>query len=146
MSAAITVEGFATPVEAEDGDTLLDALIMAGVPFPYSCQASNCGTCKCELLSGDINELEYSEHALKPEERAKNVILACRTQVWGDTAIRRIEAEELVLHPSRIMRCRVVAIEPLTHDIRGIRLVIEAGGPFMFSAGQYAQVEFAPGL
>ncbi len=146
MSVAITVEGIETPVQAEDGDTLLDALIMAGVPFPYSCQAGNCGTCKCELLSGDINELEYSEHALKPEERAKNVILACRTQVWGDTAIRRIEAEELVLHPSRIMRCRVVAIEHLTHDIRGIRLVIEAGGPFMFSAGQYAQVEFAPGL
>jgi len=146
MSVAITVEGIESPVQAEDGDTLLDALIMAGVPFPYSCQAGNCGTCKCELLSGDINELEYSEHALKPEERAKNVILACRTQVWGDTAIRRIEAEELVLHPSRIMRCRVVAIEQLTHDIRGIRLVIEAGGPFMFSAGQYAQVEFAPGL
>jgi naphthalene 1,2-dioxygenase ferredoxin reductase component len=146
MSVAITVEGIDTPVQAEDGDTLLDALIMAGVPFPYSCQAGNCGTCKCELLSGDINELEYSEHALKPEERAKNVILACRTQVWGDTAIRRIEAEELVLHPSRIMRCRVVAIEQLTHDIRGIRLVVEAGGPFMFSAGQYAQVEFAPGL
>jgi naphthalene 1,2-dioxygenase ferredoxin reductase component len=146
MSVAITVEGIDTPVQAEDGDTLLDALIMAGVPFPYSCQAGNCGTCKCELLDGDINELEYSEHALKPEERAKNVILACRTQVWGDTSIRRIEAEELVLHPSRIMRCRVAGIETLTHDIRGIRLVVEAGGPFMFSAGQYAQVEFAPGL
>lgn len=146
MSVAITVEGSDTPVPAEAGDTLLDSLIMAGVPFPYSCQAGNCGTCKCELVGGDILELEYSEHALKAEERAKNIILACRTQVWGDTTIRRIEAEELVLHPSRIMRCRVAAIDLLTHDIRGIRLVIEAGGPFMFSAGQYAQVEFAPGL
>jgi CDP-4-dehydro-6-deoxyglucose reductase/ferredoxin-NAD(P)+ reductase (naphthalene dioxygenase ferredoxin-specific) len=146
MSVAITVEGHAGPVAAESGDTLLDALIMAGVPFPYSCQAGNCGTCKCELLGGDVFELEYSEHALKPEERARNVILACRTQVWGDTSIRRIEAEELVLHPSRVMRCRVVAIDALTHDIRGVRLVIEAGGPFTFSAGQYAQVEFGPGL
>jgi CDP-4-dehydro-6-deoxyglucose reductase/ferredoxin-NAD(P)+ reductase (naphthalene dioxygenase ferredoxin-specific) len=146
MSVAIVVEGHEAPVAAEAGDTLLDALIMAGVAFPYSCQAGNCGTCKCELLSGDIFELEYSEHALKAEERARNVILACRTQVWGDTSIRRIEAEELVLHPSRVMRCRVVAIDQLTHDIRGIRLVIEAGGPFTFSAGQYAQVEFGPGL
>lgn len=145
MSIQIVVDD-AEPVSAEAGDTILDALIMAGVAFPYSCQAGNCGTCKCELVEGDVFELEHSEHALKAEERARNVILACRTQAWGDTRIRRIEAEELVLHPSRIMRCRVVALDDLTHDIKGLRLVIEAGGPFTFSAGQYAQVEFAPGL
>jgi ferredoxin-NAD(P)+ reductase (naphthalene dioxygenase ferredoxin-specific) len=60
--------------------------------------------------------------------------------------VRRIDAEELVLHPSRVMRCRVVELEDLTHDIKGVRLAVEAGGPFLFSAGQYAQVEFAPGL
>ncbi len=130
---------------AEPGETLLDAALRAGVALPYSCQAGNCGTCKCEYLSGEIFELEHSEHALKAEERAKNVILACRTQVWGDVAVRRIEAEELVLHPSRVMRCRVTALERLTHDIREVRLSIESGGPLTFSAGQYAQVEFAPG-
>jgi CDP-4-dehydro-6-deoxyglucose reductase/ferredoxin-NAD(P)+ reductase (naphthalene dioxygenase ferredoxin-specific) len=60
--------------------------------------------------------------------------------------VRRIDAEELVLHPSRIMRCRVLELEDLTHDIKGLRLAVEAGGPMTFSAGQYAQVEFAPGL
>jgi len=93
-----------------------------------------------------VLELEHSEHALAPEERAKGIVLACRTQVWDDAVVRRIDAEELVLHPSRVMRCRVVEIEDLTHDIKGVRLAIEAGGPFHFSAGQYAQVEFAPGL
>ena len=142
----ITLEGFPDPVPVEAGDTILASMIRAGVPFPFSCQAGNCGTCKCELLSGDVLELEYSEHALSPQERAKNIILACRTQVWDDTVVRRIDAEELVLHPSRVMRCRVAALEELTHDIRGLRLEIEAGGPFIFSAGQYAQLEFAPGL
>ena len=33
MPVAITVEGHDAPVAAEAGDTLLDALIMAGVPF-----------------------------------------------------------------------------------------------------------------
>jgi len=146
VSIQISVEGAAAPVAAEPGDTILDALIMAGVPFPYSCQAGNCGTCKCELVDGDIFELEHSEHALGPEERARNIILACRTQAWGDTSIRRLESEELVIHPSRVMRCRVVALDDLTHDIKGVRLVIESGGPFTFSAGQYAQVEFGPGM
>lgn len=142
----ITLEGHGQPVPVEAGDTILASLLRAGVPFPFSCQAGNCGTCKCELVSGDVLELEHSEHALAPEERAKGVILACRTQVWDDTTIRRIDTEELVMHPSRVMRCRVVALEDLRHDIKGLRLAVEAGGPFVFSAGQYAEVEFAPGL
>jgi ferredoxin-NAD(P)+ reductase (naphthalene dioxygenase ferredoxin-specific) len=142
----ITLEGHDRPVPVEAGDTILASLLRAGVPFPFSCQAGNCGTCKCELVSGDVLELGHSEHALSAEERARGLILACRTQVWDDTVVRRIDAEELVMHPSRIMRCRVLEIEPLTHDIRGVRLAVEAGGPLTFSAGQYAEVEFAPGL
>ena len=142
----ITLEGHPEPVPVEAGDTILASMIRAGVPFPFSCQAGNCGTCKCELLSGDVLELEYSEHALSPQERARNIILACRTQVWDDTAVRRIDAEDLVLHPSRVMRCRVAGLEDLTHDIRGLRLEVESGGPLVFSAGQYAQLEFAAGL
>lgn len=142
----ITLEGHAESIPVEAGDTILASLLRAGVAFPFSCQAGNCGTCKCELVSGDILELEHSEHALAAEERAKGIILACRTQVWDDTVVRRIDAEELVLHPSRIMRCRVLALEDLTHDIKGLRLAVEAGGPMAFSAGQYAELEFAPGL
>jgi CDP-4-dehydro-6-deoxyglucose reductase/ferredoxin-NAD(P)+ reductase (naphthalene dioxygenase ferredoxin-specific) len=142
----ITLEGHPDPVPVEAGDTILASMIRAGVPFPFSCQAGNCGTCKCELLSGDVLELEYSEHALSAQERAKNIILACRAQLWDDTVIRRLDAEELVMHPSRVMRCRLAALEELTHDIRGLRLEIESGGPFTFSAGQYAQLEFAAGL
>jgi len=141
----ITLEGHAPPVPVEAGDTILGSLLRAGVPFPFSCQAGNCGTCKCELVSGDVLELEYSEHALSAEERARGVILACRTQVWDDTTIRRIDAEELVMHPSRVLRCRVVRLEDLAPGIKGLRLAIEAGGPFHFSAGQYAEVEFSPG-
>ena len=142
----ITLVGHDQPVPVEAGDTVLASLLRAGLPFPFSCQAGNCGTCKCELVSGDIHELEYSEHALSPAERARGIVLACRAQVWDDTVIRRIDAEELVVHPSRVMRCRVLELEALTHDIKGVRLAVEAGGPFTFSAGQYAQLEFAPGL
>lgn len=142
----IILEGHDRPVSVEAGDTILASLLRAGIAFPFSCQAGNCGTCKCELVSGDVLELEYSEHALSAQERAKGIILACRTQVWDDTVVRRIDTEELVLHPSRVMRCRALEIEELTHDIKGLRLAVEAGGPMRFSAGQYAELEFAPGL
>lgn len=142
----ITLEGHGRPIPVQAGDTILASLLRAGVAFPFSCQAGNCGTCKCELISGDILELEHSEHALGAQERAKGIILACRSQVWDDTVVRRIDSEELVLHPSRVMRCRLLELEDLTHDIKGLRLAVEAGGPMTFSAGQYAEVEIAPGL
>src|SRR5258705_11956392 len=134
-------EGHRNPVPVGAGDTILESLLRAGVPFPFSCQAGNCGTCKWQLLGGDVHELEHSEHALSPQERARGIILACRTQVWDDTTVRRIDAEDLVMHPSRVMRCRVLAIDALTHDIKGLRLAIEAGGPASFSAPPHAQGE-----
>lgn len=146
MSVSIVVEGDPQSVSAEEGETVLAALLRAGVGFSYSCEAGNCGTCKCELVRGDILELEYSEHALQAGERARGLILACRTQVWGDTVVRRLSDEDFVMHPSRVMTCRVTSLDALTHDIMRLRLRSEAGGPFTFSAGQFAKVtfDFAP--
>jgi ferredoxin-NAD(P)+ reductase (naphthalene dioxygenase ferredoxin-specific) len=131
-------------VAAEEGQTILDALLRAGVAFSYSCQAGSCGSCKCELVDGDVLPLESSEHALSDEERTRGLILACRTQVWGDTHIRRLADEELVLHPSRLLNCRVSKLDWLTHDIREVRLQHDSPSPLLFSPGQYVDLEFHP--
>jgi naphthalene 1,2-dioxygenase ferredoxin reductase component len=131
---------------AIEGETILESLHQAGVAFPHNCQSGNCGACKCELVSGDVLELPCSEYALSEDERARGLILACRTQVWGDCAVRALDDGEVVLHPSRVMRCRVVDLTDLTHDIKRIGLSIESGGPFLFTAGQHAQLKFGPGI
>jgi len=87
----ITLVGHPEPVPVEPGDTLLAALLRAGLAFPFSCQTGNCGTCKCELVSGEVHELEHSAHALPPEERARGIVLACRSEPRGDAVIRRID-------------------------------------------------------
>jgi CDP-4-dehydro-6-deoxyglucose reductase/ferredoxin-NAD(P)+ reductase (naphthalene dioxygenase ferredoxin-specific) len=143
LNHTITIEGDPQTVPAEDGETILAAALRNGVGFAYSCEAGNCGTCKCEYVSGEIFELEYSEHALSVAERARNVVLACRTQVWSDVQIRRLSAEEFVVHPSRVMQCRVTEVAALTHDVLRLRFAIDTGGPFTFSAGQFAKLEFA---
>jgi len=87
----ITLENHDRPVPAQAGDTLLAALLRAGLPFPFSCQSGNCGTCKCQLLSGEVEMLEYSAHTLSRTERARGVVLACRTLLRGDAVVRRID-------------------------------------------------------
>lgn len=58
----------------------------------------------------------------------------------------RFDDATLAAHPLRTMLCRVDSLADLTHDTRELCLAIEAGGPFGFLAGQYAQIEFAPDL
>jgi len=87
----ITLEGDARRIPVQAGDTILASLLRAGVPFPFSCQTGNCGTCKCELVSGEVVELERSERALSAQERAMGVILACRSEIRSDAVVRLIE-------------------------------------------------------
>jgi naphthalene 1,2-dioxygenase ferredoxin reductase component len=142
MSFQVSIADTGESAPAEGGDTVLNALLEHGVGFAYSCQAGNCGTCKCELVSGEILELDYSEHALSAAERARNIVLACRSQVWGDVVVRRLDDEDFVVHPSRLLRCRVAELERATHDVLRLRLEVLAGGPYAFSPGQFAKLSF----
>jgi ferredoxin len=87
----IILEGHGEPVPVQAGDTLLASLLRAGLPFPFSCQTGNCGTCKCQLIAGEVLELEYSGHALSAAERSRGIVLACRCEVRDDVVVRRID-------------------------------------------------------
>jgi len=87
----IVLVGHAEPVPVHASDTLLTSLLRAGFAFPFSCQNGNCGHCKCELVSGEVHELEYSEHALSAAERSHGIVLACRVQPRSGLVIRRID-------------------------------------------------------
>ena len=56
------------------------------------------------------------------------------------------EAEDEAVHASRRLDCRVAGIDHATHDIRILSLDIESGGPFDFTAGQYAALAFPRNL
>ena len=122
------------------GETILDAATRQGVALAHSCQAGNCGSCKCRLVAGEVEMAPYSPFALSTQERAKGLILACRAVPWSDCTIVPLAAEELVLHPVRLLTTAVVAAEPVAPEVCALRLEILEGGPFLFSPGQYARV------
>jgi naphthalene 1,2-dioxygenase ferredoxin reductase component len=142
MTVMVTVRQHDAPVMVNEGETILEAALQQGVPYPHGCRSGNCGACKSRLESGDIELAAYSEFALSDEERAQGLILACRAMPWSDAVVSWLDTDEVVLHPERRLTCRVVGIEAMTHDITGVRLAVESGGPFTFSAGQYASLRF----
>ena len=64
----------------------------------------------------------YSEFALSDEEKARGLILACRAVPWADCEVAWLEEDDLIVHPRRLLDCRVVGLDDATHDIKRIRL------------------------
>ncbi len=144
MSFKVAIKGRSEAVVAEMGETILAAALRAGVPYPCGCRSGNCGACKSTLSSGEIELSPYSDYALSKAEREQGLILACRAVPWSNCAVAWLEADDVAMHPVRHLDCEVVEVGAATHDIRIVRMAIKAGGPFDFSAGQYASVIFAP--
>ncbi len=143
MSFVVNIRQHPDPVVVEPGGTVLESALAQGVPYPHGCRSGNCGACKSRLESGEVELSPYSPYALSNAERAQGLILACRAVPWSDAVVSWLEVDEIVVHPQRRLVCRVAEVAPLTHDIRRVRLAIESGGPFTFSAGQYASLRFA---
>ena len=142
MTYTVTIRQHDAPITVEIGQTILEAALAQGVPYPHGCRSGNCGACKSRLISGDVEMSPYSEYALSDDERSDGLILACRAVPWEDAEIAWLGEDDVIAHPLRKMRCRVAEIEDVTHDIRRVRLEIDVGGPFAFTAGQYASLTF----
>jgi CDP-4-dehydro-6-deoxyglucose reductase/ferredoxin-NAD(P)+ reductase (naphthalene dioxygenase ferredoxin-specific) len=145
MSFTVRVTQFDEPFTVEMGETIVDAALRQGFAYPHSCRAGNCATCKSELIEGEVDLMEYSEFALTDAERAAGKILACRAVPWSDCTVAYLSEDEMIAHPQRILATRIVSLEHAAHDVVVVKLEITGGGPFTFSAGQYAGLEF-PGL
>jgi CDP-4-dehydro-6-deoxyglucose reductase/ferredoxin-NAD(P)+ reductase (naphthalene dioxygenase ferredoxin-specific) len=142
MSYRVTVKQFTEELAVETGQTILEAALARDLSYPHGCRSGNCGACKSELLSGEVEMAAYSEYALSDAEKASGLILACRAVPWSDCEVKYLEFEEIVAHPLRHLACKVVSLDSPTHDIKRIRLKVLDGGPYTFTAGQYASVEF----
>ena len=122
--------------------TILAAAQVAGVDYPFGCESGNCGACKSRLVRGAVTLGNYSEFALSDDERARGLFLACRAVPRTDCEVAWLEQDDAIVHPRRRLECRVCGLLDATHDIRRVRLEIVSGGPFRFSAGQFASVTF----
>jgi len=55
--ACATLDGKDNKVSCEPGETILDALLNAGVNAPYSCKEGVCSTCMAKLINGRVQML-----------------------------------------------------------------------------------------
>lgn len=145
MSHRLTIEPLGVDVEVEDGQTILDAALRHGVYLPHACGHGLCGTCKVQVVSGEVDVGNANPFALMDFEREEGKALACCATLLDDTVIEAdIEEEpDARVIPVRDFNATVSALWDLTPTIKGVRLALDA--PIDFQAGQYVLLSI-PGL
>ena len=81
--ATVHVEPFGWEFRVEPGQTLLQAALAQGLPWPSRCRVGSCTTCRCRLLAGEVRALTDSSYVLTKQQLAERVILACQSQPRG---------------------------------------------------------------
>lgn len=136
----ILVQPLNRVLRVQPGANLLKALQDAQFPMSYSCMAGRCGTCRCRVLDGAV--MEGAGEQQRPLDGNVDYVLACQTYLTEPCTIEIPEPDEVVVHPARIVKATVAAIEDLSHDIK--RLLLRPAKPIGFSPGQYVQLQFTP--
>ncbi|HPE62187.1 MAG TPA: 2Fe-2S iron-sulfur cluster binding domain-containing protein [Thiolinea sp.] len=146
MTYEVTIEPTGDTIEVEEGQTLLDAALRAGIYLPHACGHGLCGTCKVDVLEGDFDHGPASPFALMDMEREEGKCLACCARPLSDLTLEADVEEEPDArnHPVRDFTGVVSRIETLTPRIKAIFIAIENDG-LAFQAGHYINL-LIPGL
>lgn len=117
------------PVDIAPGETVLEALLRAGVDAPSSCRAGNCHTCMHRAIEG-VPPPE-SQSGLTDAQKALGYFLPCVCRPKSPLTI--VRPDDLGARTDAVVR----AIDPLSDDI--MRLRVEADG-FAYRPGQFLEL------
>jgi toluene methyl-monooxygenase electron transfer component len=95
------INGVEPGLTVAPGQRLLDAALTAGLPWRHKCNVGSCGACRCRLESGRIKALTDFSYVLTPEQLARNMILACQTELRSDVVLTVSLGQGTSASPSR---------------------------------------------
>nr|BBD49903.1 alkene monooxygenase reductase [Alteromonadaceae bacterium PE-TB08W] len=146
MTVQIEVQPFSHGFDCEENETILSAALRQGLLLRYGCKNGGCGTCKIKLIDGDIESDTRNSFTLTPDEVEDDWFLPCITQAMDDCVVdvsqmELTEEEFLSGDTSLEFETEVAVNEPMTPDIRRLRLRIKNPDGMEFTAGQFANIQ-----
>src|SRR5208337_1937842 len=117
MTHQLTIEPLGDAIDVAEGQTILDACLRSGIYLPHACGHGLCGTCKTQVMDGEIDHGAASNFALMDFERDDGFVLACTATLVSDVTIEADveedpDARRIML---RDFAATVAGLEDLTH-------------------------------
>lgn len=81
----VRLNGFDRLITVNTGESILDASLKSGMKVPHSCKAGACGSCRAQLVSGEVKM--KTNHALTETELNTGQVLLCQGFPMNDNVI-----------------------------------------------------------
>lgn len=137
MSFTVTNQRNQSQFTVAAKETVLDAALRESRMYPYGCRSGACGSCKCQLVAGEVDYGKYEEFALTEEEKAAGKVLLCQAVPRSDLIIDVEEIKTGANIQIKMLPCRVTKITRLAADVIQIFLILPKTQTFNFLPGQY---------
>jgi CDP-4-dehydro-6-deoxyglucose reductase len=126
----------------EEGETILDAALRAGLNLPHSCKGGHCSSCRAHLRTGRISYRHGRPLGLMEEEEREGLALLC--QAYAESEEITVEVREIRPPVPEIvvksLPARIERLQPLAPDVLAVFLRLPANEPFHFVPGQYIDI------
>jgi CDP-4-dehydro-6-deoxyglucose reductase, E3 len=140
MMHQVTIRNTGHQFQVQEGASILQGALDAGLVLPYGCRDGACGSCKGKLIEGRVDYGRYSEKALTPEERGRGHALFCQTKPLSDVVIEAREVRKAGDIQVRKLPARVHKLERAADDAMIVYLKLPANERLMFLPGQYIDI------
>ena len=128
-------------------ELILDAALAAGVRLPHNCRGGACGTCKSEIIDGQVDHGWVMSFAISDEEKAAGKCLICQSRPLTDRLVLRVNdalLPQAASAPAPIeAQAQVVASQPVTPSIRRLVLALPPASGFRFAPGMHVEIATA---
>lgn len=126
----------------EEGETILDAALRAGLNLPHSCKGGHCSSCRARLRDGAISYPRGRPLGLLEEEERDGYVLLC--QAHAASAELAVEVRE-IRPPApdvqvKSLPSRIERLQRLAPDVIAVFLRTPSHEQFHFVPGQYLDI------
>lgn len=125
------------------GETLSAAAKRHGLQWPIDCAEGVCGTCKCRVLAGAVDQGTYTEDALTDSEIAAGYALGCQATAKTDlVTFLRLPAALLRGRkgaPNQVLSAKITRLDAVAKNTLQVTVALES--PLDFLPGQYAKLK-----
>jgi CDP-4-dehydro-6-deoxyglucose reductase len=136
----VTIASSGVTFTVNEGESVLNAALRQGVMLPYSCKNGTCGSCKGQLVSGEVHYPFHPPLALERADLADGYTLLCQAEPLEDLVVKAREIEAVRDIPVRMLPARVSQKERMAPDVMRLRLRLPKNQRLQFLAGQYVDI------